>query len=238
MPILNYRQSSQSCHWHSFATAAEVEQAALAEILRHATQAINARGAFHFVLAGGTTPQKVYELLRNVKTNWTPWHIYFGDERCLPIGAAERNSLMAAEVWLNHVAIPPAQIHAIPAELGAVIAAQKYAKILHTIETFDLVLLGLGEDGHTASLFPGQDAGDAADAPPTLAVFDAPKPPPERVSLSAQRLSRSHNVLFLVTGAAKKQAVHEWRNGIAIPASKISLSKPVEVYCDAHCGIN
>ena len=159
--------------------------------------------------------------------------MYFGDERCLPADDAERNSRMAADAWLDHVPIPQDQVHAIPAELGASAAALAYAETLGGVGDFDLVLLGLGEDGHTASLFPGRDWGVAPSAPDALAVFDAPKPPPQRVSLSAARLSRTREVLFLVEGEAKRSAVARWRAGEQLPAGAIRLASGVDVLVES-----
>jgi 6-phosphogluconolactonase len=232
MPSLNQKKTMQTCRWHAFDKTTELEHVAIAEILSAAQQAIDIRGEFHIVLAGGTTPRRVYEALRNARTAWRAWHIYFGDERCLPNDHPERNSRMAALAWLDHVAIPAAHIHAIPAEEGAAVAATKYAHVVNAVELFDLVLLGLGEDGHTASLFPEHDAGDSLDAPATLAVIDAPKPPPQRVSLSARRLSDARQVIFLVSGSGKAQAVKYWRSGISIPAAAITPAKGVDVYVE------
>jgi len=130
------------------------------------------RGEFHLVLAGGNTPRTrtVYRALAREAHDWPRWHIWFGDERCLPPNHPERNSAMARA------------------------AALAYAEELARVPAFDLVLLGLGEDGHSASLFPGHTAEQEANV---LAVFDAPNPPPERVSFSARRLSRARHVLFL-----------------------------------------
>jgi len=176
---------------------------------------------------------QVYELLRASNADWASWHVYFGDERCLPSDHAERNSRMAAMAWLDHVLIPARQIHPIPAEMGAETAASIYAQTVGGIELFDLVLLGLGEDGHTASLFPDHEWGISPDAPAAIAVHDALKPPPERVSLSAHRLSAAHQVMFLVTGSAKQQAVRNWRSGAAIPAAAIIPANGVDVYLEA-----
>ena len=98
---------------------------------------------------------------------------------------------------------------------------------------FDLVLLGVGEDGHTASLFPGHEWGSAANAPAALAVHDAPKPPPDRVSLSAWRLGKAQKVMFFVTGESKRQAVRTWRDGSVIPAAAIAPHGIVDIYIDA-----
>ena len=205
----------------------------LRAILRAAQQAISQRGAFHIVLAGGTTPRRVYESLRNADAGWAAWHVYFGDERCLPPDHVERNSHMAAMAWLDHVAIPSEQVHPIPTELGAEIAASSYAKTVAGIEQFDLVLLGLGEDGHTASLFPNHEWGTAPNAPGAIAVHDAPKPPSDRVSLSAHRLSAAQQVMFLVTGESKRQAVKNWLNGAKIPAAFIAPTNEVDIYIEA-----
>ncbi len=220
--------NKQLTRWQSFPTQDALNQAAVNAILKSAAQAISIRGRFSIVLAGGNTPKSIYALLRSANTDWSKWHIYYNDDRCLPVDHADRNSLMAAQAWLDHVSIPASQIHDIPTELGPVEGAKSYAKTLAGLDDFDLVLLGLGEDGHTASLFPGHVWDDSVDAFP---VFDAPKPPPERVSISRARLSRAREVVFLVTGAGKQEAVDNWRKGVAIPASHITPVNGVDVYC-------
>lgn len=230
--MLPAMQTRQSCRWHVLAAADALERAATDKILHAAQQAIARSGAFHIVLAGGSTPRRIYHSLRRADTDWSRWHIWFGDERCLPPADPERNSRMAADAWLDQVPIPAAQIHPMPAELGATAAATAYARLLAGRGDFDLVLLGLGEDGHTASLFPDHDWGVSATAPDVLAVFDAPKPPPERVSLSARRLSATRELIFLVSGEGKRQAVADWRAGVAIPAAAIAPPDGVDVMLD------
>ncbi len=227
------RADSEPCRWHALADERALRQAAIETILAGAAQAIRERGQFHLVLAGGNTPRGIYHGLCAAKTDWSAWHIYFGDERCLPPADSARNSRMAAEAWLDRVPIPAFQLHTIPGELGALQAARMYAETLRTVGDFDMVLLGLGEDGHTASLFPEHEWGTAPGSPDALAVFDAPKPPPQRVSLSAARLSRARQVLFLVSGESKHRAVAEWRAGKDIPARAINPAAGVDVLVES-----
>lgn len=221
--------AAQIVRWDPVPDVAALHAAAAARVLAAAGQAIRLRGRFDIVLAGGETPRGAYELLRAADTDWSRWHVYFGDERCTPPDDAERNSRMAEAAWLGHVAIPDSQVHPMPAELGAREAAARYATLLEPIDAFDLVLLGLGEDGHTGSLFPGHVLGDDDDAPDVLAVHGAPKPPPERVTMSARRFSRAAAVLFLVAGEGKRDAVRQWRAGAAIPARAIRPASGVDV---------
>lgn len=227
------RDDTGLCRWHAVSDERALQQAAVEIVLASAAQAIRERGQFHLVLAGGNTPRGIYHELCAAQTDWCAWHIYFGDERCLPPDDPARNSHMAAEVWLDYVPIPAFQLHTIAAELGAIQAARLYADALQKIGDFDLVLLGLGEDGHTASLFPDHEWGTAPGSPDTLAVFDAPKPPPQRVSLSAARLSRARQVLFLVSGESKHRAVAEWRDGKDIPARAIIPAVGVDVLVES-----
>ena len=226
-------RNDTAVRWLGVADAAALRDSACRRILEAAADAMQRRDRFTIVLAGGNTPQGVYRMLRGADTDWSRWQVYFGDERCLPTDNPERNSRMAAETWLDHVSIPKNQVHILPAEHGADAAAQAYANALRQVGDFDLVLLGLGEDGHTASLFPGHDWGADADAADTLAVLDAPKPPAQRVSLSARRLSRARAVLFLVTGEAKHDAVTRWRAGADIPARAIQPQAGVDVLAEA-----
>jgi 6-phosphogluconolactonase len=226
------RRPQQVLRWHPVA-AANLQRETCERILAAANAAIASAGHFRIVLVGGNTPRDAYRSLRDADTDWSRWEIFFGDERCLPASDPERNSRMAEDAWLDHVAIPRDCIHAIPAELGAIESARAYAQTLRGRGDFDLVLLGLGEDGHTASLFPDHDWGVDADSVDALAVLDAPKPPPQRVSLSATRLGRAHEVLFLVSGESKRDAVARWRAGEELPARSITPTAGVDVLIDA-----
>jgi len=215
--------------WVQFNSAEEVAQAACQRILKIAREAIAARGQFRLVLAGGTTPEHTYRLLAEAKADWSHWHLYFGDERCLPSTHPERNSRMAERAWTGQVDIPPSQIHPIPAELGPEQGAANYGRLISSALPFDLVLLGMGEDGHTASLFPGH-CHPAESA--VVAVHNAPKPPPERVSLSAATLGNCHHLLYLITGVGKQQAVAAWQKGEPLPITQIQPMGSGEVLID------
>jgi len=222
----------QQIRWHQFEDASQLQNVATEAILKSANEAILARGCFTIVLAGGTTPREIYQRLRNAETDWSKWHVYYGDERCLPVDHVDRNSRMAEESLLQHVAIPASQIHRMPAELGPDEGAQRYCEVLAGVAAFDCVLLGMGEDAHTASLFPGQVWESAASAS-AIAVRNSPKPPSDRVSLSASRLSDARQVIFFVTGAGKREAVTAWRNGENVPVAAIRPNVGVDVYMDA-----
>ena len=219
---------SKNIRWNSFDSIESLQHTVRDVIMRHAAVAIAEKGVFSIVLAGGNTPRAIYRLLRDMPTDWSKWHIYINDDRCLPVDHEERNSLMVEQVWLSHVAVPKQQIHNIPSELGPIEGAKAYAKTLANVPTFDLVLFGLGEDGHTASLFPGHAVDNSADVVP---VFNSPKPPAERVTMSQNRLNNTNAAIFLVTGAGKQEAVDKWRNGVAIPAALITPECGVDVYC-------
>jgi 6-phosphogluconolactonase len=208
----------KTVQWELTRNEKEVAVRAFREVQRAAERAIAARGRFRIVLAGGSTPERTYRLLSEVNTDWRCWQVYFGDERCLPAGDPQRNSGMAARVWLDRVNLPKANIHAIPAELGPHQAAQLYEPLVRQALPFDLTLLGLGSDGHTASLF--QDASPPDDSL-VQPVLHAPKAPSQRVTLSAAALSQSREILVLVTGQEKRAALKAWQQGKKLPISTL-----------------
>lgn len=216
-------------YWHVLDDADAVAQEACDRILKFAAEAIAKRGVFRIVLAGGSTPGAAYRLLVGADTDWSCWEIYFGDERCLPVDDPDRNSVMADNTFLNAVAIPPANIYPIQSEKGAEEAAKEYTIVVKAALPFDLVLLGIGEDGHTASLFPGQKHPIDELVHP---VHNAPKPPPDRVSLSAHALSNTENVIILAAGTGKRDAIAAWQDGKPLPISEIGGPAPVDVLMD------
>lgn len=208
--------------WVTLPSTAAVAQAALKEILKVAKDAIRQRGQFKLVLAGGTTPARVYQLLAGQINDWSRWQLYLGDERCLPADYPERNSSMISNALLDKISIPAENVHFISAELGAEQAARQYATIIMPAMPFDMVLLGMGEDGHTASLFPGQVHPRSE---LVHAVYSAPKPPAERISLSQESLSNTGHLLFLICGEGKKSALAQWQQGCELPVSSIHANQ-------------
>jgi len=192
-------------------------------VVELAAQAIASRGVFHVALAGGETPRTCYEKLRSLPIEWQHVQVYFGDERCLPAGDARRNDAMARETLLANVAIPPGNIHAIPAELGPPEAAARYAVMLANAVPLDLVLMGMGEDGHVASLFPNNPATESMAA--VVPVFNAPKPPDERVSLGMATLNAARQRIFLVAGAGKRDALEQILQGKPLPAARVAAAE-------------
>ena len=174
-------------------------------------------GARTLVLAGGTTPKRCYELLSQMEVAWGRVSILFGDERCVPAHHPDSNYRMASEALLDRVV--PATVYRMPAELGPDEAAGLYAHVVAAVAPLDVVLLGVGEDGHTASLFPGHPALKA----PGLAVGirDSPKPPPQRVTLTLSALQSARRVIILATGAGKADAVAKAKRG-EVPSGMIA----------------
>jgi len=160
-------------------------------------------GARSLVLAGGTTPRRCYELLSRMEVDWGRVSILFGDERCVRPDHPDSNYRMAREALLDRVS--PATVYRMPAELGPDEAAGLYAHVVAAVAPLDVVVLGVGEDGHTASLFPGHPALNAAGL--AVGIRDSPKPPSQRVTLTLAALQAARRVIILATGAGKADAV-------------------------------
>lgn len=164
------------------------------------TEALAQRGAAHVALSGGGTPRATYAALGPLVPDWHGVHLWFADERCVGPDDPDSNALLVRE----SLVAPGAVTHRVKGELGAEAAAHAYERELTDV-VLDVVLLGLGEDGHTASLFPDDAALDAIGR--VAAVHDSPKPPPDRVTLTRATLDGSRRLLLLVTGAGKATAL-------------------------------
>jgi 6-phosphogluconolactonase len=179
-------------------TSEEVAAAAAAEIATALGE-----GSRTLVLAGGNTPRQCYELLARLEVNWGRVTVLFGDERCVPPDHPDSNYRLAREALLDKVA--PATVHRMAGELGPDEAAAEYSRIVEGLAPLDVVVLGIGEDGHTASLFPGHPEMNAKGW--AVGVRNSPKPPPERVTLTLEALRGARRVIILATGAGKAPAV-------------------------------
>lgn len=186
-------------------------------ILDRAAAAIGARGRFVLALCGGNTPRPVYERLAVSGQDWQRWHLVHGDERCLPSGHAELNATLVEDAWLRRAAFPAENHHIAATDADVQRAAVTYAEEIAPLLPLDMALLGAGEDGHTASLFPGHSHPAGAVVP----VRESPKPPPERISLSYDTLCDAATVCFLVTGSGKQDMLRRWEAGDPIPVSHI-----------------
>lgn len=202
--------------WVTVRDAEAVARRACEAVSDAAGRAIAERGAFSLVLAGGRTPRRTYELLCQTQQDWQAWSLYYGDERCLPQKYPERNSRMVEHTGLARRA---GHHYPIPSELGPESAATAYSETIRNRTPFDLVMLGMGEDGHTASLFPGHEW---PEKPIAIPVHGAPKPPGERVSLAPPALQACRAMLVLVTGETKRDAVQAWRAGEPLPIAQVA----------------
>ena len=206
---------------------------------------IKERNVFTLVLSGGSTPRLLYEELARRPfsrgIDWHKTHIFWGDERCVPPNHPESNYGLALQALVSKVNIPPENVHRIPAESGSANAvAEAYEETLRHFflppagskdgthfPSFDLVLLGLGQDGHTASLFPGDEA--LEEKYRWVVAVDGAKasPPVPRVTLSLPVLNEAKCVIFLVSGARKREAFEKIMNNpgtAAYPAARVRPS--------------
>lgn len=175
---------------------------------------VKAKDQFNVVLAGGSTPRLMYELLASTHRGAVEWEnvcFFWGDERSVPGDHPDSNYRMARVAMLDHLALPAENVHPIPGEREPDEAAREYASILRShfkeavTPEFDLVLLGMGEDGHTASLFPYTDALQIRDQPVTANYV--PRMDTWRITLTIPVINAAHNVLFLVSGQSKADAL-------------------------------
>ena len=166
-------------------------------------------GGGSLVLTGGTSPTRAYELLAGLDVPWGRISVLFGDERCVPPLDPESNYRMAKESLLDRV--NPATVYRIPGELGPDAGADAYRSVVAAVAPFDFVLLGVGEDGHVNSLFPGH--GSLRSTALTLSIHDSPKPPAERVTMTFEAIRDARRILIIASGAGKAAAVAAARRG-------------------------
>jgi 6-phosphogluconolactonase len=202
------------------ADAEAVAQRAAQEVLRHLREAATERPLVHVALAGGRSPKRTYELLARSPEEWAEVEVWFADERCVAPEDEQSNYRMVARSLLDPAGIAAERVHRMQGELGPEEGASRYeAALLANVPrerapaaqaappVLDLIMLGIGEDGHVASLFPDAPALDADESRACVGVHDSPKPPPERITLTLPVLRAARRCLLLATGADKAHAV-------------------------------
>jgi 6-phosphogluconolactonase len=196
------------------ADAESVAARAAALVVRHVRRAREERGVAHLALSGGTTPGRTYELLATERAELAAVEVWFADERCVEPMDEQSNYRLAAETLLRPAEIADERVHRMRGELGPDAGADAYAQALAQgapvddgLPVLDLIVLGIGPDGHVASLFPGASTLDAGERVVCLGVHDSPKPPPQRITLSLAVLRAARACLLLATGAEKADAV-------------------------------
>jgi 6-phosphogluconolactonase len=207
---------------HVYSSSDELSAAAAREFAARAEEAIEERGRFAVVLAGGSTPETMYGILARDyidRIDWSKVYVFFGDERSVPPHHEDSNLKMASEVFLDHV--PVGNVHRIRGELPPEGAAEAYEEELRTffqtedVQRFDLILLGLGADGHTASLFPQTSALEVRDR--WVVANLVPRLNTTRITLAVPVINAARAVIFLVAGEDKAEAVKEILEGDADP---------------------
>jgi 6-phosphogluconolactonase len=211
-----------------FADAAALAGAVAEDLAARIQRAIDERGECRLALAGGSSPRPVYERLADPDlssgVDWTRTHVFWGDERCVPPDHDASNYRMADRALLSRVAIPTTNVHRILGERAPAEAARDYERVVGEA-AMDVTLLGMGDDGHTASLFP--DTAEPTDAAARVIATRSPAPPPDRVSMTYRALNESRAVWFLAAGANKAERVAEVMRQIArgapvLPAARIA----------------
>ena len=217
-----------------FSDINELSQYAANLFVETANRSIAERGRFLAALSGGSTPMRLYELLGNSfqdKVDWTRTHFFWGDERCVPVDDAGNSYGQTKNVLFDKINIPDENIHRVLSELEPDSASREYARTLTVFAEpplawprFDLTLLGMGDDGHTASLFPNSPV--EVDFPTLAVTANYQGRPANRVTLTQMVLNSSRNIVFLVTGKSKAETLNKVLNGAyqpeELPAQRIA----------------
>ncbi len=194
----------------TYADPDALARAAAAEVIAIAQAAIAARGVCHVALSGGSTPRRLFQVLAAMGPTALPWariELWWGDERAVPPSHADSNYGMTRAALIDPLALDPARVHRLRGEDAPTIAAAAYERALVAAlgapPVFDLVLLGMGPDGHTASLFPGSPALAEGDRWVVANPIDLPGGPAMRLTLTVPAINAARHVRFLVAGADK-----------------------------------
>jgi 6-phosphogluconolactonase len=221
-----------------FADRPELVDSAATQIAQRLAQLLSSQRETHMVITGGTVGTEVLQALRESTKgiDLSSLHIWWIDERFVPDTSDDRNELQARRAWLDSSKLSPANIHPFPSSDEASIdsAAKLFAQHIEQIRpTFDLVLLGMGEDGHVASLFPDSSPSTIGDW--VVIEESSPKPPAERLSLSMRAINSAKEILFLVSGSDKAEAVKQVLSGESdLPAALVQAQEKTTWLIDSQ----
>jgi 6-phosphogluconolactonase len=223
----------------------DLSRAAAECICEIAEEAIKERGIFTLVLSGGTTPRLLYEELAKEpyasRVDWQHTYLFWGDERCVPSDNPDSNFSLALQTLISKVDVPPSNIHRIPAATGSPKpVAAEYETTLReffqatagsdpstSFPSFDLVLLGIGGDGHTASLFPGDAALEERDRWVVAVDGANASPPVERITLTLPAINKARYVIFLASGSNKREVFQQVVNNPETSSYPAARVKPL-----------
>ncbi len=235
--------SPETLHLHVFASLQELGEAAAEYVADVSAAAVAAHGRFTVAFSGGSLPKILCPPLAQLPVGWPAWHVFFADERYVPPDHPESNYQLVREQLFEHVAIPESQIYQLDHTLPLEQAAQTYQHTMSRVfnlkpprvPAFDLILLGMGEDGHTASLFPGHAL--LAETTRWVApVSNSPKPPPERITLTLPVINQARHVAFITAGAGKSRALQQVITDTAsdqiLPAQRVQPAGQLHWFVD------
>jgi 6-phosphogluconolactonase len=235
----------------TLADAEAVAQRTAREIAQQLEQARAERGVAHVALSGGTTPERTHEVLAGTIEEWGGIEVWFADERCVGPEDPQSNYLMVRKTLLERIATAPPAVHRMEGELGPKLGAERYAEELRArvlpgdlptppaggphLPILDVVVLGIGPDGHVASLFPGAPTLEAGEEAVCLGVRNSPKPPPERITLSLAVLRAARRCILPATGAGKRDAIQAalGEATLHVPASLLRRERLTVIVDDA-----
>ncbi|EPQ60911.1 6-phosphogluconolactonase [Gloeophyllum trabeum ATCC 11539] len=226
----------------SFPTASELTEALADFVIKAQKEAIEKKGRFTIALSGGSLPKQLSALAKRTGVKWDKWQVFYADERAVPLDHPDSNHQLCTAEFYSKVPLPPANIHTLdPALLDDLEElADAYEKqLIHEFAqkdaarfpVFDLILLGMGPDGHTASLFPGHALLSEEDRWVAY-VDDSPKPPPRRITLTFPVINHAARVAFVAAGESKqdvlKTVLDKPEEGL--PASRVRPASPGQLY--------
>lgn len=227
----------------TLADAESVARRAAREIAQRLERAREQRGVAHVALSGGRTPERTHELLAGEIEEWSGIEVWFADERCVGPEDEESNYLMVRKTLLEHISTAPPAVHRMEGERGPEEGAERYALELRGavalgeegLPVLDVVVLGIGPDGHVASLFPGAPTLNAGEQAVCLGVRNSPKPPPERITLSLAVLRAARRCILPATGAGKRDAIRAALGEATphVPASLLRRERLTTIVDDA-----